>query len=244
MLPDVIVVGAMKCGTSALHEHLDSHPEVAMSRPKELNFFNGPAQAPHGDPDTWWATGQWHRGLEWYSAQFDAEARARGESSPGYTSPSHPEVPHRMAAVLPDVRLVYLVRDPVERALSQYAHHRRDGQEHRPVEAAVLDPDAQYLARSRYHERIEPFLEHFDRDQLHVVVQERLLRHRDEELAKVHEHIRVDPTWRGAPRQHLVNAGEGRAPVDARLRAAVMERVGDDVERLRDLVEDELEEWR
>lgn len=242
-LPTVVVIGAMKCATSALHSYLDAHPDVGMSRLKELNFFNGPDTPPHDDPDRWWVDGQWHRGVEWYAAQFDPDAPARGESSPAYTSPSFPEVPARMAAVVPAARLLYLVRDPVDRALSQYAHHRRDGSEPRPVAEAVLDPHSQYLARSRYHERLEPFLAHFDRRQVRVVVQERLLGRREAEVAGVYEHVGVEPGWRDDRIGRRVHVGGGHPDAGPRLRAAIRDAVADDVARLRDLLEDDLEEW-
>jgi len=122
-LPNLVVVGAMKCGTTALHGFLDRHPEIAMSDPKELNFFFGPA-AGSGD-DAPWAEGNRHRGVGWYRHQFPVAAPVRGESSPGYTSPSEPHVAARMAALIPGARLVYLVRDPVERAVSVPPSPRR-----------------------------------------------------------------------------------------------------------------------
>lgn len=240
-LPGVIVVGAMKCGTSAMHGYLDAHPDIAMSALKELNFFNGPELAPDREEGSWWRTGQWHRGLDWYASQFDADAAVRGESSPAYTAPTCPEVPARMAAVVPDVRLVYLVRDPVERALSQYAHHRRDGTERRTAAEALLDPGSQYAARSRYHERLAPYLSRFDRGQVHVVVQERLARRHAEQMTAVFRHVGVDPRWRDGTSGHVRH---GRPTVDSGLRSAFLERVADDVDRLRDLADDELAEWR
>jgi hypothetical protein len=242
-LPNVIVIGAMKCATTALHEYLDAHPQISMSRTKELNFFNGPEKAPHDDAGRWWRTGQWHRGIGWYASQFDPTTPFRGESSPAYTSPSAPEVAARMAAVVPRVRLVYLVRDPVERAVSQYFHHYRDGTERRPVDEAVLDPASQYLSRSRYWDRLQPFLGLFDREQVHVVVQERLLHHRDSEIGAVYAHVGVDADWHDERHARRVHVGDGRPEVSDRLRVAVMERLGDDVAKLQALLQDELREW-
>lgn len=242
-LPTVIVIGAMKCATSAVHEHLDGHPEVSMSRPKELNFFNGPQHPPHQDEQRWWRTGQWHRGVDWYARQFDGTAPARGESSPAYTAPTSPEVPERMAAVVPDVRLLYLVRDPVDRAVSQYLHHHREGDERRPLGQALLDPGSQYLSRSRYHERLAPFLDRFRREQVHVVVQERLGQDPHPVLEAVYRHAEVDPGWRGPRHGRRFNVGTDRPPVEPRLRAQVAEAVADDVTRLRRLLGDDLGEW-
>lgn len=244
-LPTLVVIGAMKAGTSALHAYLGAHPQVAMSRTKELNFFNGPDRAPSGDPSHWWVNGQWHRGLAWYATQFDPTATARGEASPAYTSPTFPEVAARMAEVLPDVRLLYAVREPFARALSQYAHHRRDGAERRTPEEALLDEGSHYLARSRYVERLRPFLDLFARDQLHVVVAERLLRHRDDEMRRVFTHVGVDPVAvDSSSMRRLVHRGDAAPATAPDLRTQFRRRVADDVEELRDLLGDPLEEWR
>jgi len=243
-LPTAVVVGAMKCGTSALHAYLAAHPEVVMSELKEVNFFFGRDTAPDGPEDTWWRQGQWHRGPDWYAAQFDPRAAVRGESSPGYTDPAHPEVAARMARVLPDARLIYLVRDPVQRAVSQHRHHVRDSTEHRPLAQALLDEDSQYLARSRYAERIAPFLEHFRRDQLLVVVQERLLADRRSQLRRVYAHVGADPDFWHPRLRNLVHVGGDTRPVSGDLSRRVWELVGDDVDRLKELVGDPLAEWR
>lgn len=234
----MLVVGAMKCGTTALHGLLDRHPGIAMAEAKEVNFFFGPDEPPHDDADRWWIDGQWHRGLEWYGSLFDPAVPVRGESSPGYTDPEHPEAPARIAELLPEVRLVYLVRDPVERAVSQWRHHCREGTEHRAVEEAVLDPDSQYVARSRFHERIAPYLARFRRDQLLVVAQEDLRTRRRTTLRLVFEHVGADPDhWDdglGVDAEPFPAAPPAAVPES--LRAAVWERVADDADRLADLV--------
>src|SRR5215218_3255372 len=96
-LPNLLVIGAQKCGTSSLHRYLGAHPEVGMSRDKELDFLGGP-----GFPN-------WERGVDWYRAQFDADKSVRGESSPSYTA--HPFVTgtaERAHALVPGAKLIYL----------------------------------------------------------------------------------------------------------------------------------------
>jgi Sulfotransferase family len=244
-LPTLVVVGAMKCGTSALHRYLDRHPEIAMARGKELNFFYGPEQPPDDDPGTWWRWGQWHRGPEWYASCFDGRYAVRGEASPGYTDPGNPEVAARMAALVPDVRLVCLVREPLDRALSQWRHHVRDRTETRPLAPALLDPASQYVARSRYRACLEPFLREFPRPQLLVVVQERLLADRRRELARVFAHAGADPAFWSSDLEPRVHVGGGRPePVPDDLRTAFGQRVAADLAGLRELLDDELPEWR
>lgn len=242
-LPTVIVIGMMKCGTSAMHELLAAHPDVAMSNPKELNFFNGPDRPPGSDAALWWRHGQWHRGVDWYAQQFDPTARVRGEASPAYTSPDFPEAAGRMAEVVPAVRLVYLVRDPFDRAVSQYRHHRRDGSERRSMEEALLDPGSQYVARSRYVERLAPYLEVFAREQILVVVQERLRARPEEVMRTVFEHVGVDPArW---PDTAAPPARTSPEPADrCALRAAFGAEVSGDIKALKLILRDRLPEWR
>jgi hypothetical protein len=242
-LPNAIVVGAMKCATTAMHRYLDAHPDISMSSQKEVNFFIGADTAPHDEAETWWRSGQWHRGVDWYASLFDGTTPVRGETSPGYTSPDATEVAPRMAGLLPEARLVYLVRHPVERAVSQYRHHHRDGTERRPLERALLDPDSQYMSRSRYHERLQPFLDRYSAAQVLVVVQERLLCDRGPQMGAVYAHLGADPAWRGDILHQEFHVGGDPLGIPPWLCAAFMEQVADDVARLRTLLQDDLPEW-
>ena len=232
----------MKCGTSALHALLDRHPDVAMAPPKELNFFFGPDGVDSDARTESWREGRWRLGPQWYAAQFDPAAPLRGESSPGYTDPSHPEVATRIRALAPDVRLVYLVREPLERATSQWRHHRRDGTEPRALEEALLDDASQYVERSRYLERIVPFLELFGPDRVLVVVQERLRAHTDREVRRVLEHVGADPS-RWSPVGASPASCSASRPTRS-LREEFRRRVADDLAGLRAVMGDDLAEWR
>ncbi|MFA9432185.1 sulfotransferase [Egicoccus sp. AB-alg2] len=249
-LPNVLVIGAMKAGTSALHRYLDAHPDAAMSHPKELGFFfdvvspgDGLVPPPTRDEHRhgWSLGGNWFRGLDWYRQHFAPDARVRGETSPGYTSPDHPEVAARIAATLgTDLTLVMLVRDPVARALSQYAHHRRDGHESRPVEVAVLDPASQYLARSRYAERLDPFLTHFPRERIEVVVQEELRAARRCTLQRLYAALGLDPDHWDAELDREWHVGDDVPDPGRGVRDALCERLRDDVDRLRAFLDRDL----
>lgn len=226
--PDLIIIGAMKCGTTSLHRYLDQHPDVGMSKVKELNFFFGDQP---GEAGNWW------RGVDWYRRQFPVTAAVRGEASPGYTSPDHPEVAARMAQLVPDARLIYLVRDPLDRAVSQYLHHRRDGDERRPLGEALLDPASQYIARSRYHERVTPFLAHYQPDQLMVVDQRDLLEHRRATLRRLFAFVGVDEnSWSGDLDRNWNASSRAHPQVDPDLRRRFHAAIADDAERLRGLL--------
>jgi len=180
-LPNLVVIGAKKAATTSLHEYLGAHPDIAMSREKELDFFV--------------ADRNWRRGVDWYRRQFDGTAAVRGESSPYYTAlPGHPGVAERMADVLPDVRIVYLVRDPIERLLSHHHMALATGRDRRPLEEAVADFDASpYVAQGRYWMQLGPYLSHFAPERILVVDQHELGRDRAAQLRRVFEFLEVDP---------------------------------------------------
>lgn len=181
-LPNLIVIGAQKCGTSGLHYYLGLHPEVSMSTPKELNFFI--------------AERNWPRGLEWYSRHFDATARCRGESSPNYTAfPQHMGVPERMAEVVPDAKLIYIVRDPVERITAHYVHNFAKRREKGDLRATLTHPNTSYISRSKYFSQLQRFLDYYDRDQILVIENSRLRDDRAQTLREVFEFVGVDPDF-------------------------------------------------
>jgi hypothetical protein len=246
-LPDVVVIGAMKCGTTSLHHYLDAHPDIAMSRPKELNFFFGPADTgtPASDQPVDWARGNWHRGVDWYAGHFDATAAVRGEASPGYTSPSYPQVAARMAATIPDARLVYAVRDPVGRAVSQYLHHRRDGAETRGPGEALLDPSSQYIARGRYFERLQPFVATgaFE-GRITVVAQEQLDDDPRTTLRGLYAQLQVDDGyWSSAMEERRNESPEAPPALEERVLQRLREAFSDDAERLRTLTGQDFPRW-
>lgn len=225
-LVDFLVIGAMKCGTTSLHHYLSLHPNIGMAAEKEVNFFFG--AHPGSDGNFW-------RGTDWYQDRFPRgpDIQIRGETSPGYTSPDHPRVAERIAALVPDVRLVYLVRDPLERALSQYRHHRRDGAEHRPADEALLDPGSHYLQRSRFAERLEPFVERFPGAQLAVVEQSDLSERTTGTVTAICEFLGVEPVAPPAVERRRLNRSTTDAPaISEDTAAAFRSSVADDARRL------------
>ena len=178
-LPNVIVIGAQKCGTSGLHYYLGLHPEVSISEPKELNFFI--------------AERNWPRGVDWYRERFDARAPVRVDASPNYTAyPQHDGVPERMAELVPEARLIYIVRDPIERIAAHWVHNYSRGRHEGEIEA-ILNPKASYIDRSRYAMQLERFLAVYPRDQVLVIENEDLRARRDETLRTVFAFAGADP---------------------------------------------------
>ena len=182
-LPNLIIIGGLKCGTTSLHHYLNLHPEIAMSRPKELNFFVSELN--------------WPLGRDWYAGHFDPSARIRGESSPHYTNrPSFNGVPGRMRELLgSEVRLAYVVRNPIDRMLSHYLHNVGGGYDDRSLVDALSDPESSYVARSRYFFQVEPYLEEFGADRVQIVGREELKADRPGTMRRTFEFLGVDPNF-------------------------------------------------
>ena len=181
-LPNFIILGAMKCGTTSLHDYLDYHPEISMSQPKELNFF-----VEHQ---------RWEQGIDWYKSNFTELGKVMGESSPNYTRhPLFPGVPERMHAVLPDVKLIYCVRNPIQRIVSHYIHDYSIGEQSRPFAEAVLDEREAYLWISRYYYQLEQYLKFYSASQIKIVVLEEVKAKPQETLREVFEFLGVDPSY-------------------------------------------------
>jgi hypothetical protein len=198
-LPNLIVVGGLKCGTTSLHHYLSLHPEIAMSRPKELNFFVGELN--------------WELGPDWYASHFDREAPVRGETSPHYTNlPRFQGVAERMASLLgAEARLVYMVRDPLERILSHYVHNVGAGYETRPLAEAVLATGSSYIARSRYAMQLTPYLDRFGADRILVVDNGDLAREREATVRRVFEFCGVDAGFTSEQFEREWETGSARA---------------------------------
>ena len=209
-LPDFLILGAQKSGTTALYAYLRWHPAITGPAWKEVSFF-----------DRHYARGPaWYRGhfpsrpRTWLSAPRDGARALVGEASPSYLF--HPLAPRRVAELVPDVRLIALLRNPIDRALSHYHHEVALGREPLTFEDAldreeerirgeeermVRDPgyfshgwwNHTYLARGRYAEQLERWLAAFPRNRLLVLPSEDLSDRPGESYARVLGFLGADP---------------------------------------------------
>lgn len=180
MLPNFLVIGAAKAGTSSIHRYLGAHPEIFMTRAKEVRFF---------------VDKRFENGVEWYESHFaDAgDALAIGETSPQYTTyPQREGVAERIARVIPEARLIYLVREPLARIRSLYLQRVDGDAEHETLEGALRN-DPAYLDTTRYATQIEQYMPFFDREQLLVVLAEDLLDRRLTTMQRICTFLGVNP---------------------------------------------------
>jgi hypothetical protein len=164
MNPTFLIIGSQKAGTTSLYRVLRDHPQVYVSPVKEINYF--------------FHNAIYERGLDFYESHFNgapANAQAIGEASPGYIC--HPQASSRIHRTYPDLKLILTVRDPVDRAYSQYWDSRRKLAETRSFPQAMkeaLTPiyvpgETGYFSRGTYAIYVRRYLEHFRRDQLRVL---------------------------------------------------------------------------
>ena len=256
--PDFLLVGAPKCGTSALHAALARHPQLFLSEPKEPKFFltDGPPPTSGGGPGDvpTWGEHVWRR--DEYEALFAAApAGARcGESTVFYLYDR--DAQRRIRALVPDARLVAVLRDPVERAHSNWAHLRGAGLEPEADFATALDREPEriaagwahfwhYAAQGRYGEQLEHLFALFPREQVLLIRYREL---RDEPVAtadRVCRFLGVDTgVITGVPRHNVRPDVSGRtAGVSAAERAAALPRFADDVPRVAELTGWDLADW-
>lgn len=177
VLPNFIIIGVQKGGTSSLFNYLLQHPDVFPGYKKEVKFFDG----------------NYHKGLGWYRfnyplmTQMSDPGEQTGEASPSYVF--HPLVPQRIKETLPHIKLVLLLRNPVARAYSHYQGNMRKGHEELSFEEAIEMEQSRlagekeaiiadqhhpmykylvysYLARGIYIDQIKNWLKSFPREQI------------------------------------------------------------------------------
>ncbi|MGH8924765.1 MAG: sulfotransferase domain-containing protein [Acidimicrobiia bacterium] len=179
--PHFLVIGAMRSGTTTLWSWLRSQPELFLPRRKELNFFS--------------YDHIYQRGVPWYHEWFQAATRGQltGEVSPSYSNPRFsPHSARRIVELNKDTKLIYLLRDPVERARSHFRLRVQTGQERRPLLEALSEPGNAYLARSRYWAGLAPYAELFPRHQVLVVRLDDLTDETRSGWLRVLDHLQLD----------------------------------------------------
>lgn len=186
-LPNFLIIGAQKCGTTTLYDILKLHPEIYMSPQKEVNFFTSPEKM--------------RLGLQKYSTYFpdvNSDHKVFGEASPGYIC--YPGAAKMIRDSLGPIKLILILRDPIKRGLSQYWDNRRQLKESLTFNQALnvylsdnYDPNSiGYFSRGVYIRYIESFWEHFPKENLHILMLENLIKNPADELAKLYGFLGVD----------------------------------------------------
>lgn len=223
VLPDFLIIGAAKAGTTSLYNYLIQHPEVMAPYRKEVRFFDR----------------RYSKGLGWYRGHFPLSSemntatgrKITGESSPYYMY--HPLVPGRVSGALPGVKLICLLRNPIDRAVSNYNHRIRLGIEDQPIEKAfeeeasriageeeklLSDKDYNsynhyhfsYLSRGYYAEQLKRWYEHFRKEDLLVIQSEKFYETPDVEFRKAARHLGIHDDFKAEFRPFNQGGGDYR----------------------------------
>lgn len=240
VLPDYLIVGGQRCGTTTLQEHLAEHPWIVSARfMKGVHYF-----------DT-----NYEKGPEWYRAHFHTGAKRAltrmvrnvdliaGEASPYYMF--HPAGANRIATIVPQAKIIAILRDPVERAYSHYLHEVRRGFESLSLEEALDREDERladeadrlmqddnsrsfehqhhsYLARGLYHEQLTRFEARFSRENMLILCSEEFFADPSAEYGKALEFLRA-PHWT-PPSFARYNANTYRTSMPDNVRRRLAER--------------------
>lgn len=208
ILPDYVIIGAQKAGTTSLDGYLARHPQVNVSTIKEVHYFDN-------------RNGNFHRGEHWYRAHFPLDREANrgkrcGEATPNYLF--SPVTPARMAALLPQVKIIVLLRNPVDRAFSHYQMMRRNRHEPLSFEAAIdaessrlaghrerLIADSRYdsmeyrrfsyLARGVYVDQITEWRKYFKPEQFLILESGEFFRETQRMFQRTLEFLQLDAWW-------------------------------------------------
>lgn len=181
--PNLFIIGAMKAGTSSLHNYLNSHPQIFMCTPKEPMFFSNQLH--------------WEKGEQEYLKLFEnaGDARIIGESSTDYSkAPYYSGVPARILQFNPEARFIYIMRDPVERTISHYWFHVAHFQERRDMMTAIQQ-QPHYLEVSDYAMQLQLYFDTFGRERVAILTLEELQADPTKEIQKLFAWLEVDSSF-------------------------------------------------
>jgi hypothetical protein len=234
-LPDFFVIGAPKAGSTALHASLAQHPQLYLSKVKEPKFFltaGRPTRVDQRGPGDAHSAREWVWQRDEYEHLFDAAGpdQLRGESTPFYlwSKDAH----RRLHAAVPDAKLIAIVRDPVDRAYSNWTHLWCDGLEPEAdfvtacdLEAERIDngwaPFWRYVEMGRYGEQLQHLYSVFDRSQVHVLRYRQLVDRPVETLDEICRFLGVDANHLQAVREANVSTWVPDRPLNSALRRTI-----------------------
>lgn len=231
MLPDFIIIGVQKCGTTSLYNYLTAHPGIAPAYRKEVSFFDY----------------NFEKGAIWYRAHFPSllsKVRGQnlitGEATPCYIF--HPLAPKRISKMIPTVKLILLLRNPVDRAYSHYQHSLRLGVENLSFEEALTEAKklrgetekivqhedfhslynsrAAYLSRGIYMDQLEAWTSLFPREQMLILKSEDFYTDPQPIVSRVFEFLEL-PDWK--PEKYRRYNYGGTAKMDASMRSHLID---------------------
>ena len=169
-LPNLLVIGSMKCGTSSLHDYLNLHPDIFMSEPKEIHYY--------ADADFL------SKSKDWYLSHFKTDKKVVGTTPQSYTkchNKFYLNIPERIHKDSPDIKMIYIMRDPIER----YRSHILESYHCDPQEDIAYSKESgNYLKTGLYYMQLTEYLKYFELKQIHLMCIEDL---KDDSLGEMNK---------------------------------------------------------
>lgn len=223
-MPNFLIIGAMKAGTSSLYSYCHQHPEIFMPSNKEPRFFAFENEIVPDNP----ALKGTVTDLETYKQLFEGvqNEKAIGEASPTYLS--HPRAPERIKHYIPDAKLVAVLRHPAERAYSHFLHSVQKGLEplNATFEEAISTPSVKvgryvrhrsYVSMGFYAQQLQRYFQLFDKDQIRIYLFEDFRNDPVRLAREIYTFLEVDPTFVPRDLESYMQTGIPRSPLLERL---------------------------
>lgn len=251
--PDFLIIGAQKGGTTSLYSYLTQHPNVFPAVRKEVHYFESPASRARGE--------RWYRSFFPTEAFLTAKKRRLGTALTGEatTYMPYPQIPRMLHAIHPDARLIFLLRNPAERAFSHYMHVRRSYPGAEPLdfgddirrEAERIQPDVDAIARDEWHddvtyrafsyvrsgmyaEHVKNWIEFFPTDRMYINESERFFERPDKVLGEICDFLGLPPAEFDFAEKLNVGGYDDRVSPDDR--AFLVNAFADDRAKLQQIV--------
>ena len=258
-LPDFILLGAAKAGTTALYHYLKQHPQVYMTPLKETNYFalSGQNLDFRGPGDSEFVNRLSITDEAAYRAQFEGRGSqpVAGEASPLYLY--HSAAPERIQATVPNARFIIILRNPIDRAYSAFLHLVRDGRETTRdfEEALALEPQRigdnyehiwHYLSMGRYYEQVKRYFDRFSHEQIQVFLYRDLRESPHKLLRETFGFLGVDEEFQPDTATRYNEStlpAEARPPLLPPVRVRLQEELREDILQLQELIKRDLSHW-
>ena len=182
-LPNLVGCGAGKSGTTSLHYYLSQHPQIFMAPVKETHYFSK----------------NYDKGESWYRSNFEGctSESIIGEFSTTYMN--YPAVPARIAELIPQANLMFLLRNPIERAYSNYWFSVSIGQQapDRTFSDVIRTQKGNqlYVSPGFYYDLLSGFLRYFDRNQIYILITEELKKEPMQQMSSCYQYLGIDPSF-------------------------------------------------
>ncbi len=177
---DFIGIGAVKCATTWISKCLDEHPQICLSRIKEVRFFNN--------------VKKYRRGIDWYKSYFKncPDDSIKGEFTPGYMNFN--QVAERIKRLFPNAKLIVSLRNPIERAYSDYWYSKVRGFELNEFKKAIKE-NSRYVEWGFYYKKLKPFFELFPKENILVLIYEDITKNPLKFIQKIYHFLGVDKNF-------------------------------------------------